>query len=105
MSDDRERCQYSDCDELAVARWHDGMWGGGFRCFEHTADSLNSRDRLESYRDEITTEANLTTIGSGRNESRIVPAGAKPIAGPWACIRTVECLRHWIKQHDTEVDL
>lgn len=79
------------------------MWTGEALCFDHVSESLDERDRLPSYRDEITTEENMTTIGSRRPESRVVPAGAKPLAGPWACIRTVEALQEWLDEHDEEV--
>jgi len=101
---DRPECRREDCQELAVARWHDGMWTAEALCFEHVSESLDTRRRFDEYRDEVTTEANLTTIGSGRDEVRVVPAGAKPFAGPWACIRTVEALEEWVDQHDELVD-
>lgn len=101
MSDDRPDCRITDCNAPAVGRWHDGMWTGGPECLDHLLDHLDPRRRLGEYRDEVTTDANLTTIGGG--QTRVVPAGAKPIAGPWAVVRSQEALRHWIEQHDPVV--
>lgn len=102
-ADTRPVCHRGSCSTLAVARWHDGMWTAEALCFEHITESLDARDKLPIYKDEITTDANLTTIGNGRNATQVVAAGAQPFAGPWACVRSVEALAHWIDQHDTTV--
>jgi len=98
VSDGNSECGRSDCFEPAVARWHDGMWTTGPRCFDHIKGSLKKRSRFPEHRDEVTTKANITTIGD-RGKTRVVPAGAKPLAGPWACIRTVEALEEWLDEH------
>lgn len=102
---ERPECTRPSCEEPSVARWHDGMWTCEALCFEHVTESLDPRDRLPEYREELTTEENVTTLGDGRDGVRVVPAGAKPFAGPWAVARSPEALREWVDEHDEVVSL
>lgn len=94
---DTESPQTCNCSKPATFRWHDGMWTTGAFCFDCIRETLPKENRLETYRDALTTKDNMTTIDDGR--IRIVPAGARPINGPWATIRTKEAIDEWCDEH------
>lgn len=99
---EQEAIETCHCGDPATFRWHDGKWTSGRLCLDHAREKLDERARFSEYREEVTTKENMTTIGNGR--TRIVPAGARPINGPWATIRTKEALDEWVDEHPRVVN-
>lgn len=83
--DDGEVDRCDKCDNVAQWTWHDGRWTGGLYCHDHIRDKLEKDRKFPDYKDAITTEENVTQL---RDDTAIIPAGARPLDRTYPVIRT-----------------
>lgn len=84
-------CQH--CNSEARWSWHTGMGAAGRYCDKHAKEELPPARKLDSYKDVVTTEDNVTLLGG--NTAIIPGGGVKPIGERLPVIRSVEAFERY----------